>query len=142
MQTGTLLHSIYAWHLLVAVQTSALGGANWNSTASHAHLESSHCGIDRVPARALSPTDFRNHFWERGPVILIGIENGNFAARTGRARLLADYGHLPVTLSTANTISHDKIQLELRSVLACDAPSALQNGLLPILSRSNDGDTT
>ena len=131
-----LLFSICTAHLILAEQTHVLKGDGWNSTVSHAHLASNDCNIDRVNWKELGASEFRSHFWEQTPVILTGVENGKFAALTGKARLLADYGYLTVTLSTANTISHDKIQLELRYVLAGTALKLWEAACYPTLADS------
>lgn len=122
MRIKTLYTAVVALRLFLVAQAHVLGGADWNRTASHAHLKGSRCNINRVAWRELTPAAFQLHFSEQAPVILTGIDNSGFASLTRRARLLADYGHLTVTLSTANTISHDKIKLQLRSLLATLAP--------------------
>lgn len=94
--------------------SQALGFPEWNFTAALPHLANDYCTINRVESEKLTPSAFHQYFWQQQPVILTGLSNSEFANLTTKARLLADYGHLTVTLSTANTFSHVKIHQKLR----------------------------
>ena len=94
--------------------SQALGVPEWNNTAALPHLFTDHCTINRVQSEELTPSAFHQYFWQQQPVILSGVSNSEFANLTKKARLLADYGQLIVTLSTANTFSHVKVHQKLR----------------------------
>lgn len=49
--------------------------------------------------------------------MLLANWNDNIRRQTAKKRLIDIYGNITVTLSTANTISHDKTPMKLR----CDA---------------------
>ena len=113
-QTALAIWTTHIVFLLSLNFSQALGQPEWNLTASLPYLNTGHCTINRVKWRELSPSAFHQHFWQKNPVILTGVSNGHFASLTTKARLLADYGRLVITLSTANTFSHVKVHQKLR----------------------------
>ena len=90
-------------------------------TDSEAFLSSSRCNIRRVHKRwqngGISAEDFRKHFGDE-PVIVVGAKDNSRCRDVCRKdALLAAYGDHEVILSSANTFSHDKLEVPFREYL-------------------------
>lgn len=99
-----------------AAQLSPAGDAA--SLAPFPPLALSHCTIPRHPG-TLTLAAFRADYKGRGPVIFTPSASGDAArAALSREALLAAYGHLPVTLASANSNSYAKRASTLAAYLA------------------------
>eukprot|EP01024_Parvocaulis_polyphysoides_P031030 TRINITY_DN28132_c0_g1_i1.p1 TRINITY_DN28132_c0_g1~~TRINITY_DN28132_c0_g1_i1.p1 ORF type:complete len:307 (-),score=17.08 TRINITY_DN28132_c0_g1_i1:155-991(-) len=99
--------------LILQVQTTNI---SWDVSIDP-ELEATICNIDRIKLKDLNKQTFEEHILEKQPIIVQGTQNVVFQQMTSKDLMLKKFGNVSVTLSTANTISHDKVKVKFREYL-------------------------
>jgi hypothetical protein len=67
------------------------------------HADEGECTVQRVLAATLKEAAFEAQYLEQQPIIITGLDNGDFRSACAREVLLADWADATIALSTANT---------------------------------------
>ncbi|XP_052263390.1 jmjC domain-containing protein 8-like isoform X2 [Dreissena polymorpha] len=96
--------------------TSQKKNGGWTTLDEERIAQPGPCNIDRVDISTMTFTQkqfIENYAYHRPVVIVKGTDNSKFHAMCEKSQLLEKYGHKVVRLSSANTYSYDKRDVEL-----------------------------